>query len=129
MKTFETEVIKLTITEDGYAELFVKDNSVYDVKDIIEGKDFSTSYLPHKKIYYLLQMEGDAYPTKEARELAANPEFAKHRGAVAICSDKLAIKLLGNFYIKINKPSTPTRFFSQKEEAVKWLREQMNQFS
>ncbi len=129
MKTLETDVIKLTISNDGFAELILKNDAVYDAKDIIEGKDFIISSLPDKKIFYLMQMEGAAHTTKEARELAADPEHAKHRGAVAICSDKLAFKLVGNFYIKINKPSTPTRFFSQKKEAVKWLREQMNQFS
>ncbi len=129
MKTLETNVIKLTIQNDGFAELIVKNNSVYDAKDIIEGKDFCTNYFPDKKIYYLLELEDDAHTTKEARELAADPEQAKHRGAVAICSNKLAYKLVGNFYIKINKPSTPTRFFVQKEEAIQWLRDQMNQFS
>ncbi|HWY11887.1 MAG TPA: hypothetical protein VN026_11210 [Bacteroidia bacterium] len=126
MKTFETDVIKLTLSEDGFAELVVKDNSVYDTKDIIDGKEFSISYLPGKKIYFLLEMEGDAYTTKEARELAADPEHGKHHGAVAIYSEKLAYKLLGNFYIRINKPKAPTRFFSRRDEAVKWLRDQMN---
>jgi len=126
MKTFETDVIRLTVHDDGFAELLVKSEAVYDAKDIIDGKNFTAGYLPGKKIYFLLELEGDAYTTKEARELAASPEHSTHHGAVAICSNKLQYKLLGNLYIRINKPKAPTRFFSDREEAVKWLRSQMN---
>jgi hypothetical protein len=120
-EVLETEVMKLKLHSSGFAELLIKDNSVYDTKDIMQGKDFSINNLPGKKIYYLLELEGEAYTTKEARELAANPEHSAHHGAIAICSDKLAYQLLGSLYIKINKPKAPTRFFSKREEAIKWL--------
>jgi hypothetical protein len=125
METFETDVIKLTVHEDGFAELVIKDEAVYDAKDIQDGKNFCTWYLPGRKIYFLLELEGEAYTTKEARELAASPEHATHHGAIAIVSGKLQYRLLGNLYIRINKPKAPTRFFSDRGEAMKWLRSQM----
>jgi hypothetical protein len=125
MKTLETDVIRLTVHEDGFAELLIKNEAVFDTKDIKDGKRFSVECLPGKKIYYLIEVEGEAYTTREARELAASSKHATHHGAVALCSSKLAYKLLGNLYIRINKPKAPTRFFSDREEAIKWLRAQM----
>lgn len=125
MKTFETDVIILTVHDDGFAELLIKNEAVYDAKDILDGKRFATEYLPGKKIYFLLELEGEAYTTKEARELAASSEHATHHGAIAICSNRLPYQLLGNLYIRINKPKAPTRFFSNRNDAVKWLRAQM----
>lgn len=37
----------------------------------------------------------------------------------------LAQKILGNFYLRINKPERPTQFFNSKEEALKWLKQYM----
>lgn len=125
MKTFETDVFKLTLHQDGFAELLVKNNAVFDTKDLIDSKSFATGYLPGRKIYFLMEAEGELYPTKEARELAASAEHSTHHGAIAICSNKLAYKLLGNLYIRINKPKAPTRFFSVREEAASWLRSKM----
>jgi hypothetical protein len=126
MKTFETDVMVLTVHEDGFAELLIKDEAVFDAKDILDGKRFSTGYLPGKKIYFLLELQGEAYTTREARELAASPGHATHHGGVAICSNKLPYQLLGNLYIRINKPKAPTRFFRNRNDAEKWLRSLMN---
>ncbi len=120
-KVFETEVFKLTVHQSGLAELLLKHNTVFDTKDIIEGKKFITHFLNGKKAFILLELEGDAYTTKEARELAASPEHGTHHGAIAFSSNKLAYKILGNMYIKINRPTAPTRFFNNRKEALHWL--------
>jgi hypothetical protein len=41
--------------------------------------------------------------------------------ADAFVIDSLAQRILGNFYLKFNKPQFPTRFFNSKEEALIWL--------
>lgn len=42
---------------------------------------------------------------------------------IAIVIHSLAQKLIANFYMKVVKPYTPTRFFTAKEDAEKWLAE------
>lgn len=37
----------------------------------------------------------------------------------------LAQKILGNFYLRINKPERHTQFFNSKEDALKWLKQYM----
>lgn len=57
----------------------------------------------------------------------ARNEFAKSkkRIAAAIITNSLANKLLSNFFIQVNKPSSPTRIFSEYTEAVDWLQLQI----
>jgi hypothetical protein len=117
----ETDVFKLIVHENGLVLILIKHSALYDTKDIIEGKNFITDFLGEKKAYILLELEGDAYTTREARELAASSDHSKHHGAVAISSNKLAYRILGKLYIKINKPKAPTRFFNNRTEAVHWL--------
>ncbi len=126
MKVFETEVFRVHVYENGFVELQIKHNAMFDAKDIIESKNFIISELRDKKAFILLELEGEAFTSKEARELAASSEHSQHHGAIAINSDKLAYKLLGTLYIKINKPKAPSRFFTKREEAVKWLSDQIN---
>jgi hypothetical protein len=43
--------------------------------------------------------------------------------ADAFVIKSMAQKILANFYIKINKPERPTKFFNDKNEAIKWLKQ------
>jgi hypothetical protein len=121
-KTLETGTMHLKLFGDGYIEVMIKHGAVYDIADMIQGKDFITSYTKQSKAFILFELEGDVYTTREARELAASPEHSKHYGAIAVWSDKLAPKLLVNIYVQINKPKIPTRFFNKREEAIQWLK-------
>jgi len=121
MKQFETNTIKLSVHKNGFVELVIKNNAVFDTTDILDSKKFITEVLKEKKAYILLEAEGTFYTTREARELGASPEHATHHGAIAFCSDKLAYKILGKLYIKINRPKVPTKYFTKRKEAVKWL--------
>lgn len=121
LKLFETEIFKLTVHDNGYVEILIKNNAVFDTKDIMESKKFITNVLGENKAYILFEAEGTFYTSREARELAASPEHSSHHGAVAFCSDKLAYKILGKLYIKINRPKVPTKYFTKRADAKEWL--------
>jgi hypothetical protein len=40
-----------------------------------------------------------------------------------VITSSLGNSLMANLYVKINKPLTPMRVFSKKEEALKWMEE------
>lgn len=48
-----------------------------------------------------------------------NNPFSK---ADAFVIKSMAQKILANFYVKINKPERPTKFFNNKDEAIDWLK-------
>lgn len=121
MKTFETETMTITVHDNCFVELLIKNNAVFDTRDILESKQFITSVLGDKKAYILMEAAGTFYTTREARELGASPEHSTHHGAIAFCSDKLAYKILGKMYIKINRPKVPTKYFTKRKDAIEWL--------
>jgi hypothetical protein len=62
--------------------------------------------------------------SKENREYVAGNEISNYVKADALVMKSLALKIIGNFYLKFNKPLRPTRMFVDTETAVQWLKEQ-----
>jgi len=122
MKTFETNIYVMNVYDDAYVELIVKRDVLFDVHDLVESKQFLKEYMPAKKFYVLMTGEDFFQVTKESREVAASKEFSDHLVAVALHSRNLSLKLLGDLYIKLNKPAVPTRFFNTRKIAEDWLK-------
>lgn len=109
------------LREDGIVEIDVKENADIGVE---QCKELTTTYedLLEDKKYPLLHIVGDYVTmTKEAREYASSIEGLKFSKAEAFVINSLPHKILANFYMKMNKPSVPTKFFRTKQEAVVWL--------
>lgn len=54
--------------------------------------------------------------------LSKNENFPLSKaGAYVVYS--IAQRLMANFYLKINTPERPTKFFNNKEEAINWLKQ------
>jgi len=62
--------------------------------------------------------------TPKAREyMKSAPKMIRSRKAEAFIVDSLANKLLISFYIRVNKPSTPAKVFTNEPDAVEWLKQ------
>lgn len=98
-----------------------------EVEDVHEVKKHNLELT--KGNDYVIVFDSGLYTSisKEARELMTSKKIEQHRKASAFIINSLSQKLLGNFYIKINKPNSPTKFFSAKEKAIKWAKEILNQ--
>ena len=57
---------------------------------------------------------------REARAYMAGP-MMDVVGAVALFVDSPVSQLLANFFLRINKPTIPTKMFTSETEALKWL--------
>ena len=60
--------------------------------------------------------------TKEAREFLGK-EGSKGVAVAGLLSNSPFTRTIGNFYLKVTKPTTPTRLFKTREQAVEWLKE------
>lgn len=58
---------------------------------------------------------------REAREFTASQEAAQVIRAFAVLVDSPVGKVFGNFWMGFNKPSYPTRLFTNEQAAVDWL--------
>jgi hypothetical protein len=97
-------------------EDFTIDNAleIFEAVYIIgKGKKFPTLISINK----YMNIESDV------RKLWAASSVNKYSYAEAMVLNNIANKLIGNFYIQINKPTVPTQIFTQEKEAIEWLRE------
>ncbi len=75
-----------------------------------------------KKVPLLIRHEEFALPGKANRDFWATKDACPYSSAEAFMIQSTAMKLIANFYLKINRPKRPTRMFTNEDEAVAWLR-------
>lgn len=111
--------------EPGIIENDIRVDAILDENDIIAIKE-ANKKISQDKAYGLLLVSGESSSvTKEGREVSASE---KHRGkniATAMVIHSLAQKIIGNFYLSVNKPVIPTHLFNDKKKALEWLREKV----
>jgi len=118
----KTEVFLL---EDGILENHVKAMSHIEESDIWAIKKANLS-LTNGKPYCILVTAGHLSSiSKEAKELTASKDFAQNTIAKAILVDSLGHKIVGNLYVKLNKPYIKTKVFTSRELAIAWLQSQI----
>lgn len=110
------------LRNDGIVEVFFKEKVVIDLNVAHDITAVYDQLLENKK-YPLLHIVGNyVQATEEARVYGASAKGLKYSLAEAYVIRSLAQKILANFYMKVNKPSVPTRFFGSKKEAEAWLK-------
>jgi hypothetical protein len=111
----------LTLRPDGVLNIYLKPHKIIkqsDGEDIVKG----LAAIGNGKKYLLLFTAGeDTSVSTEARYYASTPEANKYTIASAFVVKSIAQKLLGNAYVTFNKPVTPTRIFTDEQDALRWL--------
>ena len=120
------------ITTDSYFIRYRKDGIMHfhiikaDLIDLFRYKEIIEEIgrmLNYKKVPFLVSSEPFEIIGDEIRDFISSKEGAPYSIADAIISDNEGVNLLANFYIRINKPFRPTKFFKKEEEAILWLTE------
>lgn len=111
----------LKLRSDGIVMIQYPDHFSFTLKESIESVDAIgeiTKGIPHP----ILKLPGK-YTTvgKETREHVAKGNGARFSIAEAFVLRSLAHKLVGNFYLSVERPQKPTRFFNDVPSAETWL--------
>ncbi len=121
-KKIITEKFEVTLLENGIVEDHIKPGVVMEVEDVTSLKKHNYTEAGNKP-YAILVTAGDLITfSKEARELAASKEFIDAALAKALLINSTAHRIIGNFYLKVNKPYLQTKIFSDRTKALNWLR-------
>jgi len=71
----------------------------------------------------VVDISGVSYMEKEAREELVNASTARGRTiAAAIIANTFTSKIIGNFFLSVNKPNFPVRLFDDALIAQQWVR-------
>jgi hypothetical protein len=112
----------LKLRSDGIVMITYPDNFSFTLKESIESVNAIgeiTKGIPHP----ILKIPGK-YTTvdKDTREHVAKGDGARFSVAEAFILRSLAHRLVGNFYLSVEKPQKPTRFFNDLSSAETWLK-------
>jgi hypothetical protein len=124
--SIDLDKFRITFVESGIIENYIKPGVLIEVADAWELKR-QNLLLSDQREYCVLVVSGHlSSVSKEAREVVASAEFVGKTKAKALMVDSLGHRIVGNFYLSVNKPAIKTKIFSDRAEALKWLRKQLN---
>ena len=104
-----------------------KENAILEVEDVDEIKKVNVELTKGFK-YGVISLAGNFSSVSEkTRKHLASKGIEKNRIATAFIINSLSHRLLLRFFIKINKPSVPTKAFLTLKDARKWMEKQINQ--
>jgi hypothetical protein len=128
MKGFENEYVNVWI-EEGILYCTYKDQTVIDLPIAIEIVKDRLTFSEGKAYPILIDFSNLKSVTKEARDYMNSPEGGLN-GLVcgAFVGGNAVATFFINVYLKINRPSIPTVFFTDRNEAINWLKNFINDF-
>ena len=125
----------MNIYQPKKADVFLeKENMVHirihpkvhlDREDMLEINTTKFKMVGEKKYTVLFVPGKQATISKEAREISSFPVITRNAIAKAIVVKTLAHRLIGNFFIKTQKPAHKTKLFDSEEKAIEWLDKMM----
>lgn len=117
----ETDDAIFTEIRDGIVHVHFKEGLEITVE--VQGRlfDVYNEICEGEKKPFLFTASEHVSVTKSARENAIVMQGLFPGLASAVLVQSLGYKIIANFYLKVNKPTTPYQVFSKEEEAIKWL--------
>jgi hypothetical protein len=107
---------------DGIVRTKVKPNFDVTLTHAMENSDAVNSFRKEKKYPLLIDARDIHSITREAREFFTTRGRDTGINCMAVIIRSSISRVIGNFFMGINKPAVPTRLFENETEAEKWLK-------
>lgn len=119
----ENKKIKFQYGDDHilYTDCFP--NTIMTLEDGKESTRISAEMVNHTPRPLLCDLTNVVKMTQDCRRHFAGPEHAKTFSKAALIVTSPISRIIGNFFLGLNKPLKPTRLFTNKEDALLWLKE------
>jgi hypothetical protein len=111
----KTRTATITFRDDGIIVLVVDPGARVTLEDAEENMD----HMPEQRYRLLVDSRKIGSMTSAARRLYTAP--STRVVAVAIVVGSPLSRVIGNFFIGLNKPAYPNKLFSSMEQAERWL--------
>lgn len=121
MQKIITRTAEISLAENGIVRKKFFDDLDIELEDSKENLDAVSQLVKGKPYVVLTDGRIHARVSPEARQFSASREASNNRIAEAILVNSVASRLTANFYIRFNKPLTPTRLFNDEQKALAWL--------
>jgi hypothetical protein len=109
--------------EDDIIMGIFKSDIVLDLEGAKETVKLRKTLTPDKDHLLLVDIRNIKNATRQAREYMGSKEAGEGIRKTAIMIDANFSVILGNIFLKFNKPEVPTRLFTEKAAAIRWLKD------
>ena len=128
LEKIELKTAVVLLRSDGIICIRVRDDAEVELEDSLETFEAVKMLGKGVKMPVLvLTGEGGAV-SEESKRFSASKQAGEPTLAEAIVVRNFAHKLIVNFLIKFYRPGRPMRMFTNKEEAVEWLRSYQDKY-
>ena len=123
MSDKETSKIKFRIGNDNILYTECYPNTTMELEDGIESTRISLELVKDKPLPLLCDLNNVTKMTIECRNHFAGEAHAASFSKAALLIPSPISKIIGNFFMGLNKPIKPTRLFTDREKALEWLKQ------
>lgn len=109
--------------KDGIARTKVKPHIDITLNHALENTEAVSALNIDKKFPILIDARGIKSMSREAREHFSGNGREVSTIAFGIIIKSPLSRVIGNFFLGVNKPSVPTRLFDNEQDAVDWLKQ------
>ena len=126
MKELKVETLTQKLYWDSdneivWCELFGNQTTVELAKENVDAQERLRDSMNKAKTRVLIDMTSVTEISKEARDYFANERTASIQRATALLIGSPVSRVIGNFFLGLNKPVSPTRLFTDPHKAIQWL--------
>ncbi|XOV66796.1 MAG: hypothetical protein ACFHU9_14315 [Fluviicola sp.] len=125
---FNSELVDST-TVDGLSIAIYKNGLLFvkvpryfsiDLEVFLNCQRYIRTFGEEKRYHFVFEFSSFSEVDPELRKHRATSEGTEFSLSDALVISNLPQKMMGDFYLKFNKPVRPTRFFFNPEKAVDW---------
>jgi hypothetical protein len=119
----ESEVFLNRMGTDGICRTVVKPFAEISLAHAIKNTENIILLSSGVLVPLLVDLRKIKSISKEARDHFSMRGRTNRVNAIAMLINSPASKVIGNFYILFSKPTTPTKLFTDENQALAWLRQ------
>ena len=120
--TRENDKIKFTLRDDNILHTECFPNTIMTLNDGKESTRISGEIINYEAIPLLCDLSNVVKISQDCRKHFAGPEHAETFNKCALIVTNPLSKMIGNFFLGLNKPLKPTRLFTSHEQGLEWLK-------
>ncbi|UII31279.1 STAS/SEC14 domain-containing protein [Fulvivirga ulvae] len=118
----ETDKIKYVLNTDGILCIECSPNTIMTLEDGKTSTRIGTELISGNPVPMLCDLTNVVKMTQDCRKHFSGAEHARIFTKCALIITSPISRIIGNFFLGANKPLKPTRLFTNKVEAIKWLK-------
>ncbi|MES2593046.1 MAG: hypothetical protein V4608_14280 [Bacteroidota bacterium] len=125
-KLVELRTFTTWLGDDGICYTVVKPNVEIVLEDAMANSAAIKAISSGMVFPLLVNLKAIKTISKEARDHFSMRNRTPGVTAIAMLINSPGSRIIGNFFLGINKPAVPTKLFNDKNKAIEWLKQFAN---